>query len=224
MLDFFDEHFWLLRINMQAIRILILFFYLFSNLVNALTAGEVLTSYRESKVQAINVMIGDSITYLGSWTELLNNKEIVNRGIGGDTTDRILKRMDTILSVKPSRAFIMVGVNDVYDTKNSSIKQIFLNYKKIIDILLRNNIQVYVTSTINCNRILSKPCSSAQPKIKELNLQLKSLANQYRLVYIDLSTFLDGKNGLDSKYTLDGIHINLEAYKIWSKLLRPYIG
>ena len=38
-------------------------------------------------------MIGDSITDRGLWNELTNRNDIINRGISGDTTNGVFKRM-----------------------------------------------------------------------------------------------------------------------------------
>ncbi|HKM18502.1 MAG TPA: GDSL-type esterase/lipase family protein, partial [Aliarcobacter sp.] len=58
------------------------------------------------------VMIGDSITDGAEWYELLQNSEVQNRGIGGDTTNGVLDRLNTInKSIK--KAFIMIGINDI---------------------------------------------------------------------------------------------------------------
>jgi lysophospholipase L1-like esterase len=47
-------------------------------------------------------MLGDSITDEGEWTELLGFN-VKNRGISGDTIERILHRLDTILESKPKQ-------------------------------------------------------------------------------------------------------------------------
>ena len=81
------------------------------------------TPYKEKKPRATLfdyffpqvdvVMIGDSITQNAIWSEIFPNIKIANRGLVGDTTEDILKRMDTILSVQPKKALIMVGTNDI---------------------------------------------------------------------------------------------------------------
>jgi len=55
------------------------------------------------------VFIGDSITDGAEWEDLFPSLKIANRGIGGDRTDGVLKRLDSIYSTSASRAFIMIG-------------------------------------------------------------------------------------------------------------------
>ena len=41
------------------------------------------------------VMLGDSITNLVNWNEILDNKRVANLGIGGDSTAGVLNRLST---------------------------------------------------------------------------------------------------------------------------------
>src|SRR5262245_42410399 len=59
------------------------------------------------------VFLGDSITELCHWSELLQNPSVLNRGIGGDTTQDILNRVDQIYRLRPQKLFLMIGVNDL---------------------------------------------------------------------------------------------------------------
>ncbi len=58
---------------------------------------------------AKNVMIGDSLTNYGEWHEIFPETSIVNRGIVGDTTYGVIRRLDSIINTKPDNAFIMLG-------------------------------------------------------------------------------------------------------------------
>ncbi|MEM7556756.1 MAG: G-D-S-L family lipolytic protein, partial [Cyanobacteria bacterium P01_A01_bin.84] len=49
------------------------------------------------------IFLGDSITDEGEWNELFNNNDIKNRGISGDTIERILYRLEKIISAKPKK-------------------------------------------------------------------------------------------------------------------------
>ncbi|WP_454786069.1 GDSL-type esterase/lipase family protein [Legionella sp. WA2024007413] len=190
--------------------------------LHAISAAEVKQLYEEATLTFDNVFIGDSITFLGLWPELLNHRTIGNRGIGGDTTNGLYERMGNILTTNPKRVFIMIGLNDAYQDR-TPVDYMFLNYKKIVDLLINNNINVVITSTVICNQVLSEKCRNALPKINELNKRLQSLTQDYRIPYLDLNSLLSGKNGLDEKFTSDGVHLNLNAYKIWAGLVAPYI-
>jgi len=59
------------------------------------------------------VFIGDSLTDSAEWEDLFPSSNIANRGIGGDRTNGVLKRMNSIYSTNASKAFIMLGINDL---------------------------------------------------------------------------------------------------------------
>src|SRR5438105_5617872 len=67
-----------------------------------------------SKIEAASiVMLGDSLTEGAPWRELTGCADLVNRGIGGDTTSGVLARLDEVLKLKPRAIFLMIGVNDI---------------------------------------------------------------------------------------------------------------
>ena len=82
-------------------------------------------------------MLGDSITFGINWNELFN-MNIINRGIGSDTTEGFLSRMENIYAINPKKVFIMGGINDIF--KGIEVNQIFSNYIKIIEALKNKNI------------------------------------------------------------------------------------
>src|SRR3954470_24562286 len=43
------------------------------------------------------IFLGNSITQGGDWKKLLNDSTIINRGIGGDITFGVLKRLDDVI-------------------------------------------------------------------------------------------------------------------------------
>ena len=68
------------------------------------------------------VFLGNSITQGGGdWNERYQCSNIVNRGISGDYTNGILKRLDEITFYKPTAVFLMIGINEFFaDNSNNS--------------------------------------------------------------------------------------------------------
>ncbi len=100
------------------------------------------TTYYNQKVTLFNLLpntkneiifLGNSITDIGEWAEIWKNHNVKNRGISGDNTFGVLARLDEVLSSKPKKIFIMIGINDI--AKNTPDSVIVANYKKIIDII-----------------------------------------------------------------------------------------
>lgn len=114
------------------------------------------------------VMIGDSIIEGGLWSEIFPNIRISNRGIGGDRTDDVLGRMDPIFAVNAKKAFITIGINDIYSGRSTEF--ILHNYKDIVRKLRDNGAIVYIQSVIECS---ANKCGNKLLKTRELNSKLK---------------------------------------------------
>ncbi|MEO1429482.1 MAG: GDSL-type esterase/lipase family protein [Cyanobacteria bacterium J06632_19] len=171
------------------------------------------------------VFLGDSITDEGEWVELLGNSNIVNRGISGDTTRRILNRLDAIVNTKPKQIFIMVGINDFMNEKKS-IEEVLSQYKNILEELQAQipQTQVFIQSVLPINNKLTYIYEDNNKVIK-LNSKLQKLAAEFNYQYIDVFSFLvDAENQLDARYTTDGLHLNGKAYLIWKDVVKKYVA
>lgn len=169
------------------------------------------------------VMIGDSLTDIAEWSEIFPDASIVNRGIGGDTANGILSRMDGVLSVGAKKAFIMVGINDLL--KGVSPSDILEDYSKIVKILIEHGHQVYIQSTLFCNgNLLPVACTKNLNKINILNASLEQLTKQHGLTYINLNSDLSLNGQLNELYTYDGLHLSASGYEVWKNKIEQYIN
>jgi lysophospholipase L1-like esterase len=165
------------------------------------------------------VMIGDSLTSEAPWNEIFPKVQIANRGMSGDTTNDILSRMDTILSVSPKKALIMVGINDV--DRGAPVDSVFQNYTEIVKNLQRAGVNVIIQSTLECSK---RVCGDRVFRVRELNKQLKDFAHRSNILFVDINADLSSPtDGLLSKYTSDGIHLLPSGYVKWSEKIGPYI-
>lgn len=65
------------------------------------------------------VFLGNSITEGGGdWGAKLGIPQVKNRGIAGDVTDGVLKRLDEITFFKPRAVFLLIGINDLFNWHN----------------------------------------------------------------------------------------------------------
>ena len=77
------------------------------------------------------IFLGNSITEGGDWGDLIGDHTLVTRGIGGDITFGVLKRLDDIMIRRPSKLFILIGINDIgKDIPDAVITD---NWRKIIE-------------------------------------------------------------------------------------------
>lgn len=169
---------------------------------------------------------GDSLTDYGQWSEFFNNSNIINRGIVGDDTERLRNRVNEIGT--PSKLFVMAGINDLVEGK--SVDTIVSNYDKLISTISKNSphTKIFIESVL--------PISSDKYKVNypsykainnidilALNDRLKTATKKYNAIFIDLNpSFL--KNGyMNPIYTVDGVHLTGEGYKVWVSNIRKYV-
>jgi lysophospholipase L1-like esterase len=170
------------------------------------------------------VFLGDSITNHENWNELFNNNNIVNRGIDSDTTDGVLNRLNTIIKSQPQKLFLMIGINDLGNGRNSTY--IINNYEKIISQVRKKspNTIIYIQSILPVNEQMINSKTISNKEILQTNEKLKQLVND-KIVFINLfDLFLSKDNQLDKNYTFDGEHPNGTAYLIWKQAIERYVN
>jgi len=170
------------------------------------------------------VFLGDSITDNCNWSELLQDSKALNRGIGGDKTYGIINRIDEIISLKPDKIFIMIGVNDIGEGRN--IDEIIHDYEVILMKINKETpeTKVFVQSILPTNKDILGGRDIYNPKIVEINQKLKILADKYEATYIDLYALMVTSEGqLNPELTIDGLHITGLGYKLWKTAIEVYL-
>jgi lysophospholipase L1-like esterase len=167
------------------------------------------------------VFVGDSHTDRCEWSELFERCGIINRGIDGDTTDGVINRLDEIVSMKPGKIFIMVGGADFIIGRK--IPQIENNYKIIIGRIRAGSPQttIYIQSLLpTVQRLVPMPLDL----IRGLNAKLKMMADGQKVFFIDIYRAMeDSSGGLNPSYSIDGVHLNGQGYRVWREALLPHI-
>ena len=167
------------------------------------------------------VIAGDSITEICNMDlyreyEKRNSVEVYNRGISGDTSDRLLERLQSnVLCLMPKNIVYLIGTNDI--TLGADENYVFGNIEEIIcktrdfcpdaKIILLKVFPVY-----NKNRHFEKKKNAI---IKRLNDKLDILEKRYGITILDLTEKLSDSRGvLNCKYTYDGLHPNVFGFEI----------
>ena len=174
------------------------------------------------------VFLGNSITNFGEWSELFNNIHVKNRGISGDRTEGVYARMDAILTGKPRKIFLMIGVNDLEHgaSPDSTVNGII----RIVDIITSKSPKttLYIQSILPVNDQFGKfpKHTDKGAAIIEINNKLKHLCKNRKLTYIDLYGSFKNKEDekLNPKYTNDGLHLMGEGYQLWAGLILSLIN
>jgi lysophospholipase L1-like esterase len=182
-------------------------------------------SYPHAKTDI--VFLGNSITDRVDWNELLAMSNVHNRGISGDITFGVLQRLHEVIDGHPAKVFILIGINDI--SRNIPDSIILNNYRKIIDRIKAGSplTHIYFQTLLPVNNEFTqfKSHYNKDEHILWLNDQLKILGKKEKITVIDLYPhFLNDQKKLDKKYTLDGLHLNAEGYKVWAVILKKYLN
>lgn len=186
------------------------------------------------------VFLGNSITEGGGdWNKKFNVHNIVNRGISGDITEGILVRLDEIIFYKPIAVFLLIGINDIFDTD-------ILNREKITPLYVANNIikianqiidqspstEIFIQTILPVNHeiyieengFFPEHNVSLSEQIIQINSMIINQADVQQYKVIDLHSLFINQDGLmNREYTTDGVHLNHNGYGVWVKCIHSYI-
>lgn len=182
------------------------------------------------------VLFGDSITEIFNSYELfytfskVTGQAVYNRGISGDTSDRLLERLKcNALNITPKNLVILIGTNDIgkdippeYTLKNiqdilSVTHEICPNTNVILQAIYPVNSRMSLTARQMVGKRSNK-------KILALNEELHNIAVENKVHWLDLTKYLSDKNGrLAKEYCYDGLHLNAQGFKVVAEKIIPLL-
>ena len=174
------------------------------------------------------IFLGNSITDGAEWAELFDNPRVKNRGISGDITSGILDRLEPIVKGKPAKLFLLIGINDV--SRGISVDSIVGNIRLILERIELESpkTRIYLQSVLPVNDAFDnfKKHASRWAMVPEINVELKKLASEKQLTYIDLFSHFTDDSGakLNPDYTNDGLHLMGEGYLKWKELIESHVN
>ena len=174
------------------------------------------------------VFMGNSITigWLDTHPEFFKDKPYVNRGISGQTTPQMLVRFRSdVIDIGPKAVVILAGTNDIAgNTGPMTLEMIVNNLKSMTEIAHANNIKVILCSVLPAYDYPWRTGLKPNIKIPKLNAMIKAYAMENGIFYLDyFSALNNGSNGIDKKYSYDGVHLTLDGYKILEPMLENAI-
>jgi lysophospholipase L1-like esterase len=156
------------------------------------------------------VFLGDSITEGGPWEELFPDLRVRNRGIGGDTSDGVLRRLEQVTRAEPAKLFLLIGTNDLF--RGDSEDEIVASTIEILDRLKQEtpDTEVYLQSVL-------PRAAGYRERIEALNARLAEVALEHGSEWIDLYPhFLDPETGgIRAELSNDALHLLGPGYALW---------
>ncbi len=160
--------------------------------------------------------IGDSLTDAYDLGHYYPEFVVSNRGIGGETTIGLEKRMKvSVYDLKPKVVVMLIGANNM-DT-------MFDNYEKIL-IGLQKNLPDSEIVLLSLTAMGDKWGRKNQLAAFN-NVKIRKLAEKYNYHFIDLYTpLLDvNTNEVYEGYTIDGGHFTELGYDVVTSLIKPVL-
>lgn len=181
------------------------------------------------------VLFGDSRILQWNILPVLNNCEMINRGISGDTTSSSLLRIkNDVIKLKPDIVIIQLGINDLTTIGISPecydfIKGICIsNLDSIIDILINNNISVIILTIIPNSKvsIFRRVVWSdrIENAINEVNEYINQINRSNTFIINCNKIFIDDNNKIQTDYYKDTIHMNQKAYIELNTIVEPVLN
>ncbi len=164
------------------------------------------------------VFVGDSITQGGLWSEIYASADVLNRGVGGDTTAHLLARAGEIHALAPRKLFVMIGINDL--NRGVARAETFTHLEQLFDGFDREipETEIYLQSVLPVNddwRISIRPSD-----IDAINQKLVAEAAARGYTFVDLRPAFTAADGqLRRSLSNDGIHLLGEGYAVWRAAL-----
>jgi len=169
------------------------------------------------------MFIGNSITAGANWKKLLKDSTIINRGISGDITFGVLNRVEDVIKRKPSKLFILIGINDLFkEIPDEVILQNILSFIRQVKSGSPKT-TLFIQSILPVNKSFKNFPKNydKEDHIVTINTQLKKLNKHFGYTYIDLyNQFTDANLQLDEKYSYDGLHLNTSGYLHWAEIIK----
>lgn len=182
------------------------------------------------------VLAGDSITEIFNYYELFynwsreNGCAVYNRGISGDTSNRLAERFyDNVLNINPRNISLLIGTNDI--GMNRKIEDTAEDVKNILEQIRKQSAEtnVILQAVYPVNKKLSAESISmvglrSNDRIQKLNALLNPLADSYNCIWLDLTGALSDENGnLHKNYCYDGLHLNANGFKVVAENIIPLL-
>jgi len=161
------------------------------------------------------LFLGDSITEQGSWDAWLPDERTVNQGVGGDTTDGVLARLDAVVAEQPEVIVLLIGTND-FGNHRASVEHVVRGVESILVTLRRElpGVRLLLVS------VLPRQAEYAA-KIEEANRHLRQFVATCHAQYLDVWPALADGDHLDDRFTEDGLHLTDEGYRAYLAELVP---
>ncbi|MEB3222569.1 MAG: GDSL-type esterase/lipase family protein [Candidatus Sericytochromatia bacterium] len=163
------------------------------------------------------VLVGDSLTEFGPWTELLPGLLVLNRGIAGDTVAGVRQRLAPLVAGPPRAIAVLIGINDLLagrspDAVLGDLRHLIGDLRAAAPQtpLLVQSLLPVAPEVVGAHH---------QPRIDAVNDALPGLATGLGAAWLDLRPALAPADSLSA----DGLHLSAAGYSRWAAVLGAHL-
>jgi lysophospholipase L1-like esterase len=175
------------------------------------------------------VFVGDSLTQRYPLNEFYPGLHVYNRGIDGDTTVGVLKRLDlSIFDLKPSTVVLQIGTNDL-QVEGIAKDITIVNIQKIVKAIQNTQPEIHLILVslypvnLSIDKLVNKFIVGPRHNedIKSIN---QAIAKIQGVKFLDIYPhLLNEDKELNMQYSKEGLHLSLAGYAIITPLIRQAI-
>lgn len=173
------------------------------------------------------VLLGDSILNRFEAKLLNTDKEIINCGIDGATSQTLFLVLNSIINMKPDQILFMVGTNDLDDEHEFDCLDITFALFNMITSIHHQlpTAKIGVVTPLPIDESRQKTRARNNRTLKMLGDEMMALKQD--LDYVDVidvfALFLDEQGSMKKNYTTDGLHLSEEGYQCLAAKLSEYV-
>ena len=171
------------------------------------------------------VMFGSSAVEYWDFTRDFPHAQLLNRGIGGETTRQMrLRFVQDVVALKPTAAILFLGsCNDFWPENRMSVVDTKSYLARIARLAKGSGIHLAIASLIPASDHLPKKDfirSHPLAVVQELNRWIKALCQENGYVFIEFYPAVADQDGkLRRDFTEDGLHCNAAGYAVLKPLV-----
>ena len=181
---------------------------------------------KEGKIDLL--FLGDSITQgwgnNAVWQKSYGSLNAANFGIGGDTTENVLWRIQNgeIEGISPKVIVLMIGTNN-FGLHGHQPDDVAKGVATIVQ-TLRKKLPASKILLLAIFPRDEKPGTDARNRIKKVNDQITALDDKKNVRFLDIGAKLANPDGTLSKEIMpDFLHLSEKGYQIWADAMDPLL-
>jgi lysophospholipase L1-like esterase len=175
-----------------------------------------LFTHSPSHIRPDVVMLGDSLIENGIWNELLEGLSVINRGVSGDDSTGVLRRLSEVLERHPRVICLEIGTNDLQ--RGMPVERVLDNVRQIASAAAQSGSWVILQGV---PFVVGGYRPNINPAVSRLNAGLRALSNGVEIQYFNLNAIVSDGEALDQRNSFDGLHLNARGYLLWTAALAP---